>query len=360
LDVLLDEMLAPFERVTVRWDDVTMTEPVPTTTTATNVVGQPVSLQMASSTFAAPVDGDPAMLTYWSHSRAPMGGLPGAVRDGAVEFTWTGQLATEQAALLEWFYRNRNNVQEYVVINNHDVDRLNQQMRERVRVAIEGRRQAELARRDLAGRLPFPIARRPEATRPVAVQRRQVRLQRSAPAPSFVPEPALNEAVYEDILADCVNMATVFERTPSVEKMGEEEIRNLFLGMLNTNYTGQVAGELFNGAGKTDICIRDDDRNVFIGECKLYHGPKAVTDAIDQLLSYLVWRDTKAALLLFVRAGNFSQAVERAVEAVSSHPQCRRIVQAQEPTRRSDYVFTRADDPDRAIRLALLPFQLRA
>lgn len=192
------------------------------------------------------------------------------------------------------------------------------------------------------------------------MQRKQVRLQRSAPAPTFAPEPALDEAVYGDILADCINMATVFERTPSVEKMGEEEIRNLFLGMLNTNYTGQVAGELFNGAGKTDICIRDHDRNVFIGECKLYHGPKAVTDAIDQMLSYLVWRDTKAALLLFVRAGNFTQAVERAVEAVRSHPQCQRTVPAQDPTRRSDYVFTRADDPNRSIRLALLPFQLRA
>jgi hypothetical protein len=32
----------------------------------------------------------------------------------------------------------------------------------------------------------------------------------------------------------------------------------------------------------------------------------------------------------------------------------------QEATRRSDYVFTRADDPDRSIRRALLPFQTRA
>jgi len=142
--------------------------------------------------------------------------------------------------------------------------------------------------------------------------------------------------------------------------MPEEEIRNLFLGMLNTNYTGQVAGELFNGAGKTDICIRADDRNVFIGECKIYDGPKAVTEAIDQLLGYLVWRDTKAALLIFVRAGNFTQAVQRAVDAIRQHPQCQRSVPSQDLTRRSDYLFTRADDPDRSIRLALLPFRLRA
>jgi hypothetical protein len=233
-------------------------------------------------------------------------------------------------------------------------------MRHSVQVEIERRRREELARRDLVDRLPFPITRRPEATRPVPAQRKQVRLQRSAPTPTFVPEPALEETVYEDILLDCISFATVFERTPSVENMPEEEIRNLFLGMLNTNYTGQVAGELFNGTGKTDICVRVDDRNVFIGECKLYHGPKAVAEAIDQLLGYLVWRDTKGALLLFVRAGNFTQAVQWAVDAVSAHPQCQRSIPAQDPNRRSDYLFARADDPSRTIRLALLPFQLRA
>lgn len=99
---------------------------------------------------------------------------------------------------------------------------------------------------------------------------------------------------------------------------------------------------------------------MFIGECKLYHGPKSVAEAIDQLLGYLVWRDTKGALLLFVRAGNFTQAVQRAVDALSAHPQCQRSIPAQDPNRRSDYLFARADDESRTIRLALLPFQLRA
>jgi hypothetical protein len=347
-----------FGKTAVRWDDVTMTEPTPAATNVTNGFGHRVRLEQASTTFTVPVDGDPLLLTYRSHSGAPMGGVAGMVRNGALEFRWTGDLSVGAEALRSWLDHRRNEVERYLA--NNDVDGLNQQMRDRVRVAIEGRRRAELARRDLTSRLPFPIARSAHATRPVAVQRKQVRLRRSTPAPAFMPEWALDEAVYEDILADCTNMATVFERTPSVEKMGEEEIRNLFLGMLNTNHTGQVAAELFNGAGKTDITIRADDRNVFIGECKLYHGPKAVTEVVDQLLSYLVWRDTKAALLLFVRAGNFTQAAERAVEAVRTHPQCQHQLPAQDPTRRSDYVFTRADDRDRSIRLALLPFQLRA
>lgn len=360
IDVLVDEFVTPFGRATVRWDDVTMTEPTLAASTVTDVFGDRVRVAQASSTVTVPVDGDPLLLTYWSHSGSPVGGVAGTVRNSALDFGSTGDLAVKPEALRRWFDQRHTEVERYLAHNNNDVDGLNRQMRARVQTAIDGRRREELARRDLVDRLPFPIARRPEAIRPVAVQRKQVRLRRSAPAPTFTPEPTLEEAEYEDILTDCVSFATVFERTPSVENMPEEEIRNLLLGMLNTNYTGQVAGELFNGAGKTDICIRDDDRNVFIGECKHYHGPKAVIEAIDQLLGYLVWRDTKAALLLFVRAGNFTQAVQRAVDAVRTHPQCQRPVPAQDPTRRSDYVFVRADDPSRAIRLALLPFRLRA
>lgn len=357
IEVLVDEVVAPFGRATVRWNDVSMTEP---RTTATDVFIQGVRAAQAAATFTVPVDGDSLLLTYWSHSGAPVGGVAGTVRNGDLQFDWTGDLGVTAESLRSWLDHRRDKVERFLIYNNNDVDDLNQQMRHRVQAAIDVRRREELARRDLADRLPFPITRLPEATRPVAAQRKQVRLQRIAPAPAFVPEPVLDEAVYEEILLDCVSFATVFERTPSVENMPEEEIRNLFLGMLNTNYTGQVAGELFNGAGKTDICVRADDRNVFIGECKIYHGPKAVTEAINQLLSYLVWRDTKAALLLFVRTGNFTQVVQRAVDAVHTHPRCERSTPAQDPTRRSDYLFTRADDRSRTIRLALLPIQLRA
>jgi hypothetical protein len=55
---------------------------------------------------------------------------------------------------------------------------------------------------------------------------------------------------------------------------------------------------VFNAAGKTDILIRAEDRSVFIAECKIWKGPATIRDALGQLLSYLSWRDTKAALLV--------------------------------------------------------------
>jgi hypothetical protein len=53
---------------------------------------------------------------------------------------------------------------------------------------------------------------------------------------------------------------------------------------------------VFNAAGKTGILIRAEDRHFFIAECKIWRGLKTVREALTQLLAYLTWRDTKAAL----------------------------------------------------------------
>jgi hypothetical protein len=52
---------------------------------------------------------------------------------------------------------------------------------------------------------------------------------------------------------------------------------------LNGHFTGEAGGELFNGSGKTDIIVRHDDRNVFIGECKIWAGVAKFVSALDQL-----------------------------------------------------------------------------
>jgi hypothetical protein len=38
-----------------------------------------------------------------------------------------------------------------------------------------------------------------------------------------------------------------------------------------------------------------------VAERKFWQGAKGVTDAIDQLFGYASWRDTKLALIMFVR-----------------------------------------------------------
>lgn len=109
----------------------------------------------------------------------------------------------------------------------------------------------------------------------------------------------LDKAIYQDILDVVENWARSLERTctPPIRALGEETLRDLLLGTLNGYWQGAAGGALFNGEGKTDILIRENGRNVFIAECKVWGGAKKATSALDQLLSYLVWRDTKLSAL---------------------------------------------------------------
>jgi hypothetical protein len=155
-----------------------------------------------------------------------------------------------------------------------------------------------------------------------------------------------------------ISSRNALERNPStVARLNEEQIRNILLIGLNNQFEGNVGGEVFNGAGKTDILVRVEDRNVFVGECKIWKGPKTVTDALDQLLTYLVWRDTKAALLLFVRSGDIAAITDKAVAALSAHPSVKRRGPHVDDDRH-DFVLGANSDANREIKLALLIFPL--
>ena len=80
-----------------------------------------------------------------------------------------------------------------------------------------------------------------------------------------------------------------------------------------------------------------------------------VTSALDQLLGYLVWRDTKAALLLLIRDANVTDVVGKALAAINSHPSHKRPgkISTEE---RHDFVLHANGDTNREIRLAFLPF----
>jgi hypothetical protein len=110
--------------------------------------------------------------------------------------------------------------------------------------------------------------------------------------------------------------------------MGEEARRQVLLNALNTHYRGEGTAEAFNVSGKTDILIRHEGVNLFIGECKFWTGPKGFRDALDQLFGYGAWRDTKLALIMFVRERDLTAIIEKARAELEAYPQ---FVQWQEP-----------------------------
>jgi hypothetical protein len=153
---------------------------------------------------------------------------------------------------------------------------------------------------------------KPRANAPATYAAPQVRrkiepkLPPASNAP-FKPEPVLEEAHYKHILDVISNMTLVMERSPTAfAEMGEEDIRQHYLVQLNGHFEGQATGETFNHQGKTDILIRVNGKNIFVAECKFWRGEKQFLETI---LSYLSWRDTKAAIILFNRNKDFSQVL---------------------------------------------------
>jgi len=177
------------------------------------------------------------------------------------------------------------------------------------------------------------------------------------------PEPVLPQTEYEYILERIFHMSLAIERSPKTfSKLGESEIRDFFVIILNIHYEGRATGETFNYQGKTDILIRVEDKNVFIAECKFWNGEKHFISTIDQILGYLSWRDTKTSIFLFSRKQNFSQVLSRIEQITKSHKFFKRYHKLKNETLQDEtvfsYVFQHPTDEERELFLTVLAFNI--
>lgn len=194
----------------------------------------------------------------------------------------------------------------------------------------------------------------------VPVQRKRIAIPPPATADA-IQEFVLGMNEYNDILSTISSMAMVMERTPTVfVEMNEEPLRTILLVALNGIYEGQVSGETFNGHGKTDILIRRGDRNVFIAECLMWKGQAYLLSKMnDQLFQYAMWRDSKVALIVFNRGGNFTQVVVKMKETIRNHPQFVQELSWQHESG-ARFLFRRHDDPQRQFILTAVAFDVPA
>jgi hypothetical protein len=126
---------------------------------------------------------------------------------------------------------------------------------------------------------------------------------------------------------------------------------------LNGQYEGKATGETFNSEGKTDILIRVEGRNIFIAECKFWTGSDGLLKAIDQLLGYASWRDTKTAIIVFNRNKNLSAVLEKIPDTISSHSNFKQRLDYQNETG-FRFVLRQKNDPSRDITLSVLVFDV--
>jgi len=228
------------------------------------------------------------------------------------------------------------------------------------RQKIEERRAKLLKSKNLVASLGFPMKRRQDA--PITYVAPQIRRtttpQRASTNSPFRPEPTLDEAEYQNILNIMDNMTKVMERSPHVfVRMGEEDIRQHFLVQLNGQYEGQATGETFNAEGKTDILIRAEGNNIFIAECKFWHGEKGFLETVDQLLSYTTWRDTKTAIIIFNRNKNLTGVLGTIRTAMEKHPRKKRGPKLEGETR-TRYIMGNPSDENREIIMTVMVYDI--
>lgn len=171
-------------------------------------------------------------------------------------------------------------------------------------------------------------------------------------------EPHLDQELYEQILQTIQDVGKQFERVPATYKgKNEEDLRDHLLLILEPRFDGTATGETFNRSGKTDILIRNRGSNVFIAECKFWKGTRVYIETINQLLGYLTWRDSKAAIILFVRNKDFSAVIKTVEQVTPNHPNYLDYLGRWDESW-LNYRFHLTDDPSRVLQLAVLLFHV--
>ena len=179
------------------------------------------------------------------------------------------------------------------------------------------------------------------------------------PKTGLAPEPGITGETYEHVLHFIRHQGRTFERTPGTYALHDEEgLRNIILAQLNGHFEGAAMGEAFRRSGKTDICIETDSRAAFVGECKLWIGPASLTGALDQLLGYLTWRDSKASVIVFnTRNRNFSKILPAISDAIRGHALFVRDLPCEE-TGEWRVLMRSAEDEGRRVTVHIFLFDL--
>lgn len=309
-----------------------------------------------------PFTGDPILFRLKGSSWAP--DPPHAlVQDTHVTFerTWGG--TPSDSDVTRWVHEEQARLRRHAGFQQDDIAQHNEVLRKEALGRIRQRRAHLLAAQNLQANLPFKMHPRPDAPltfAPDGVRKRPpIRPPRLPTVETpFRPEPSLTEEQFGDILRTLRAMGQSLERNPApYANLGEEDLRSILLTALNAQFEGGATGETFSVLGKTDILVRQDDRVLFIGECKIWDGSKTLSEGITQALGYLAWRDSHATIVLFVRRKAFAAVAARIPEILASHPQFIRHLEAlAEGEWRCRAKQT--TDPTREVTLTVIAFHL--
>lgn len=255
-----------------------------------------------------------------------------------------------------------NNLQVQLRNLSSEVNQYNMQLPAEVRRRFHQRKSHILNQRAVVENIGIPLRKAPDAPKTFAVPSplmpKKITPRPQATSRSEESTPTLAADDYAEILDVIHDLGVSLERHPSTyEGKDEEDLRDYLLLLLQPRFEGSATGETFNKSGKTDILLRYQNHNVFIAECKFWSGIQGLFSALTQLLNYLTWRDSKAALVLFVRNKKFSEVLDKIDSEIGEHPNFVREVARKNETW-VKFRFSLPDDDSREITLTLLAFHL--
>jgi hypothetical protein len=250
------------------------------------------------------------------------------------------------------------NLSQQAQHSGNNIRSYNAKLQQYAQEIVTGRKQEYLKQSNLLESLGVPFKKKNNVTETFAVPiKRQQPLIRKPTSSSetYVPDPTLDPETYRHILRICYDTGVEIERHPSIYAGKDEEtLRDHFLMVLAPHFDS-VTGETFNKQGKTDILIRHEGSNVFVAECKFWRGQKAHFKTIDQLLSYLTWRDSKTAVIYFIDNKQLDPVLETVKSSTQEHS-C--FTKYDRETARGWYFyqFHLPQDETRGVQLAILCF----
>lgn len=247
-----------------------------------------------------------------------------------------------------------------------DIEEMNENLENTAERRFDNRRRDIEREYDELDSLDVPVLDRDDVSETFAAleidEHEKIHVEKPDPLETAEPgvDPTVPEEDYRKIVSAINDVGKNFEKNPSLfEDRPEEDLRDFILFYLQPRFKGTASGETFNVEGKSDIMLQYDGHPIFIAECAIWDGPQYYLDKITQLHQYLRWRDSKAAVILFVQDTAMETVQQSIREQTTDHETVDKLVEKIDETWYEFQAHVDGDE-DREVTLSVLTFNIPA
>ncbi len=218
------------------------------------------------------------------------------------------------------FDREFSNYRLMIDYVNKDIENYNNSLSATTKQLLQSRKDSASSFKSISQILEIPLQRNENSPNTTPIQLKKVPSINRPTIKKTPKEYCISDKDYENINNIIFTSSSSMEKTARTHtSFAEETLRDILLASLNSHYTN-VSGETFRKNGKTDINIEFDNKAAYIGECKIWHGEKSFGEAIQQVLNYSTWKDTKVSIIIFNKnIRSFQGIIQKINEWVSAN-----------------------------------------